>query len=140
LGLTAEWQPLKEFSVEVNGLYRPLHFSYENLISIQEQGVVAGKKSRSTVLTWEFPLLSKYRLPAAGVKTFIEAGPSFRSSGNLNGTDPSHYGITTGGEFETRAGKMKLSPAVRYSRWARDRRPDGGTNPSQVELVVGFSF
>ena len=78
---------------------------------------------------------------------FAEAGPSFRLAGNLNGYNPSHYGITAGGGVETRTRGVLLSPTLRYTRWERDTPTYPGpsyqnfrTNANAVELVVGVSF
>jgi len=140
IGLVVEFQPRKNLAVEVNGLYRPLHLTDENLISIPEERVREGQESTVTVLTWEFPILAKYKLPVAAVKTFVEVGPSFRATGNLNGNDPSHYGITGGLGAEAHLRKLKISPTVRYTRWEADRWKCCGTIPNQVELIVGFAF
>ena len=140
VGLMVESELLKNLLLEVDGLYRPLHLTDENLISIPELGVRPGRISSVTVLTWEFPLLVKYKLPIAGAKPFVEVGPSFRATGNLNGTNPSHHGFTSGIGVQPRSGKIKISPAVRYTRWATDRALNTRTNRNQVELVVGFSF
>jgi len=140
IGLVVEFQPRKNLAVEVNGLYRPLHLTDENLISIPEERVREGQESTVTVLTWEFPVLAKYKLPVAAVKTFVEVGPSFRATGNLNGKDPSHYGITGGLGAEAHLRKLKISPTVRYTRWEADRWKCCGTIPNQVELIVGFAF
>lgn len=48
-------------------------------------------------------------------------GPSFRLDGNFNGTVPSHYGVTAGAGVEARLGRIKISSAVRYTRWGRER-------------------
>jgi len=96
LGVMVEFEALKNFFVEINGLYRPLHLSNENLIPIPEDRFRAGQKSTVTVLTWEFPFLAKYKFRFRGLSPFIELGPSLRATGNLNGANPSHYGMTAG--------------------------------------------
>jgi hypothetical protein len=140
IGVAVEFQPLKNLFVEVNGLYHPLHAAVENIASLPEYGLQKGTGTRFTVLTWEFPMLAKYKFSIRGTRPFIEAGASLRAKGNLNGTDPSRYGVTGGVGVEKGFGRVKISPAMRYTRWVRDPRPDGGTNPKQVELAVGFWF
>lgn len=127
------------FSVEVDGIYRPLGFTE----AFVEPNGTLNSVSPATVVTWEFPILMKYRFfgGRAPFRPFLEAGPSLRTAGNLNGASPSGKGITAGVGLETHLHGLTVSPAVRYTRWARD--PSGyssaTTRPDQVELVVGFS-
>jgi len=103
-----------------------------------------------TVLTWQFPVLAKYGWGRSRWTPFAEGGPSFRLAGNLNGYNPSHYGITLGSGMETRTHGIRLAPALRYTRWAQDasryRTPSGvqldysRTNAKAVELVFSVLF
>jgi hypothetical protein len=95
--------------------------------------------SPSPVVTWEFPVLAKYRFSLAIMSPFIEAGPSFRASGNLNGTSPSKGGLTVGVGVEKQVWRMRITPQVRYTRWTRDTGGDPVTKPDQIEFLVGFS-
>jgi len=72
-------------------------------------------------------------------ETFFEVGPAFRPSGNLNGANPSKYGATAGGGVEAKWGKVQLSPALRYTRWAIDQTATP-TNRNQIEAIIGFSY
>jgi hypothetical protein len=119
-------------ALEVDGIYKPLH------------------NSVYTVLTWDFPVLVKYHLTKLGPAPFLEAGPAFRLGGNLNGYNPSNFGLTVGAGAETRMGRALLSSALRYTRWAKDalpryERPAGQsgyqrTNANIVELLGGIGF
>ncbi len=91
-------------ALEVDAVYKPLRSSF-------------GQGSGFTVLSWDFPLLAKYHVAKLGRAPFLEAGPSFRSAGNLNGYNPSHFGVTAGAGAETRQGWALFSTALRYSRW-----------------------
>ncbi len=101
-----------------------------------------------TLLTWEFPVLAKYRWTRPTWTPFIAAGPSFRLAGNLNGFNPSHFGITAGGGIERQFRGIRLAPTVRYTRWQKDASrypmftsaPYGGVNPNSVEVMFGISF
>jgi hypothetical protein len=85
-GALLEFAIHRDLSVEADGIYRALHAT--DLATIE--GDV-----RFAVLTWEFPLMAKYRISSfRGGRPFVELGPSFRLSGNLHGPAPSHYGIT----------------------------------------------
>lgn len=119
-GLMLEARVSDRFAVEVDGLYRRLHF----------------ETGPEVVVTWQIPALVKYRILAGKVAPFVQGGPSFRLAGNLNGNNPSHFGATVGGGLDVLAGRVKLAPGLRYTRWqTRDR-----TKPDQAELVVSVSF
>lgn len=118
--------------MEVDGLYRPLHYTLE---------FNNGFTAPFSVLTWELPLLAKYRLPLARTQPFVEAGPSLRWSGNQNGSSPSHIGVTAGIGVEASWRMLRVAPAARYTRWAADDAdPLNRTKQDQLELLVGFSF
>ncbi len=142
-GLAIEVELNRHFSVEVNGLYRPLR---ANQYSVFESPGIAPFETSSefTVVTWQFPVLAKYRLLSESkIHPVLEAGPSFRAAGNLNGFNPSRYGFTAGGGIETHYKAMKISPVLRYTRWAGD--PVGTVESSrtaanQVDLLFSFTF
>jgi hypothetical protein len=139
-GLTAELNLAGNVSVEVDAIYKPLRAGSDS----------PNVQTPFSVLTWQIPVLAKYRWTRPGWTPFAETGPTLRVAGNLNGYNPSHYGITAGAGIEARTHGIRLSPALRYTRWATDaspyRLPPGGhfdysrTNSNAVELVVGVSF
>lgn len=137
-GLTTQWRVSGKLSMEVDGIYKPLR-------------VASQESTRATlfsVLTWQIPVLAKYSWTQRRWSPFAEAGPSFRLSGNLNGYNPSHYGVTAGAGVETRARGMRIAPALRFTRWAEDQNRYRQSNsyyypwtkPNSVELIVGISF
>jgi hypothetical protein len=129
--------PWRGLSVEVDALYRPMNLT---MAGVNPDGTLHSI-SPATVVTWEFPALVKYRFTSASLKPVVEAGPSFRASGNLNAASPSTYGGTVGLGMETRLGKITIGPVIRYTHWAAD--PDfasSRTKRNQVELLVGLSF
>lgn len=135
-GLSLEMELGKRLSLEVDGLYVPLHV-VQHYLTFDDYAF--------TVLTWQFPVLAKYRLSASRFAPFVEGGPSLREAGNTNGYNPSKYGATVGAGLETRAGPARLAPQVRYTRWAKDRFPYTGhdysrTASNQVEILLGLSF
>lgn len=131
-GVSGQMELRQGLALEVDALYKPLHGSY------------------FTVLSWDFPVLTKYHIAKLGRAPFVEAGPSFRAAGNLNGYNPSHFGVTAGAGAEVRQGWALLSTALRYTRWAKDEPPIdfplggpsgyGRTNVNAVELILGISF
>jgi hypothetical protein len=127
------------FSVEINGLYHELEFTN----AVVEPNGTLSSVSPSPVVTWEFPVLAKYRFTLALIKPFVELGPAFRISGNGNGASPSNHGLAVGFGLEARAWRLKFAPAIRYLRWARDQ--DVGpvapfSVPNQIEFLVGIFF
>jgi hypothetical protein len=137
LGPTMELHLLSNVGIEVDGLYRKLHFT---MAGVFPDGSLTSV-SPAPVVTWQFPVLAKYRFRRRNLNPIVEVGPSFRTTGNLNGTNPSHYGFTAGFGAEIHLQRFTIAPVVRYTRWATDDvsslRPS--TNPNQVELLVGCS-
>ena len=130
-GVTVSTPLTKNLSLEVDGLYRPMHITDGTL--------------RNAFLTWEFPFLAKYTMNRPRLSPFAELGPSFRAIAHANPEDHSHSGITGGVGVEARLSRMRVGPAIRYTRWAGDKNSFGqapylSTRQNQVELVVGFSF
>jgi hypothetical protein len=127
-GLLAEVEVTSNLSLELNGLYRRLHF----------------ETGPEVVVTWQIPVLAKYNFGRRPLRPFVEAGPSFRLTGNLNNADPGHYGITGGAGAEARFRRLRVTPALRYTRWTADQRafvsPQAFTKRNQVELLAGISF
>ena len=138
-GAMIAWRLTPSWSVGANGLFRTLHMTRARVFADGHLGSV----SPSPVITWEFPILAKYRLQGARVRPFIEGGPSFRTAGNLNGTNPSHFGVSGGVGVETRWLGLNFAPTLRYTRWTRDD-PNGVfaqpiTRQDQLELLVSVS-
>ena len=96
-------------SVEIDALYRPMNLT---MAGVSPDGSL-NSISPATVVTWQFPALVKYSFGSTAVRPFIEAGPSFRASGNLNDASPSTYGATGGIGVEAHlGGRMRI--------WSRD--------------------
>ncbi len=95
------------------------------------------------VVTWEYPVLLKYRFQLPVVKPFIDAGPAFRNLGNLSHTNPSNHGFAAGIGVEAHLWKLNIAPQFRYLRWARDQNvPMFGltTVTDQVEFLTAITF
>ena len=129
-GLMTELDLTQRLSLEVDGLYRPIRAQLVNEVS------------PFSVITWQLPVLAKVKLPTAHqLQPFVEAGPSFRLSGNFNGYYPSHIGFTAGAGVETGWRAIRIVPAIRYTRWAADSKDiEFRTLPNQIEILAGFSF
>jgi hypothetical protein len=134
-GLTVEHPLPAGLSAEADVLYRELHQTTEGLEASGPNSV-----SPSPVVTWEFPVLAKYRFRASKLDPFIEAGPTFRTTGNFNGVFPSHYGVTAGVGIATHWGAFDFAPVIRYTRWEPDVMQSGAqSKQDQVELLLGIS-
>ena len=135
-GASGQLELREGLALEVDAVYKPLHNSNGG------QGY--------TVLTWDFPVLAKYHIAKLGRTPFVEAGPSFRATGNLNGFNPSHFGVTAGVGVDKRERGALLSAALRYTRWLKDGPPNsslqsGGqdydrTNANALELIFGLGY
>ena len=133
-----EWRFSPQWSVEADGLYRKLHLTE----AFVEPTHVLNSVSPSPVITWEFPILAKYRFNLPRLNPFVEAGPSFRTAGNLNGSSPSHAGVTAGLGVEIHAAGLTFAPAVRYTRWAADsvsQFTNARSKQDQLEMLIGVS-
>jgi hypothetical protein len=122
------------WSLEMNAIFRQLN---GNIATVFADGSLHSI-SPNPVVTWQFPVLVKHRWPGGRIRPFVVAGPSFRTTGNLNANDPSHFGVTAGAGLEIRARMLRISPAVRYTRWGRDKLYAAPTQLNQLELVAGF--
>jgi hypothetical protein len=144
--------------VEAGALYKRL--GYDSVFELACNSVYA----RSIENSWEFPVLATYRLPGhVPGAPFVSAGPAFRFATNVSLTayatypggstsvpDPrnstalldhrSHAGVAAGVGCEPRAGRLRIRPEVRYTRWAPDSPQSRAlhSNQNQVELLVGF--
>ncbi|HXG34638.1 MAG TPA: hypothetical protein VNJ11_14835 [Bryobacteraceae bacterium] len=124
--------------LEVNALFRQINGSSA---TFQPPEAPPTKADPTThVVTWQFPVLAKYRFYGRRTSPFVAIGPSFRTEGNLNADKLSHHGIAAGAGFEMNWRRVKIAPTIRYTLWAADKRPGGHQTASdQVELLVGFS-
>jgi hypothetical protein len=122
-GPTLAWEFNERFSLETNSIYRRLRL-----------------KDAGPTVTWHLPVLAKYRFPLGRVSPLLEleAGPAFRTTGNLN-TNPSHTGLTagTGAGLEWRG--LRLEPTLRYTRWTADPAWTTPSKQDQLELLFGVS-
>ncbi len=120
--------------VEVDALYRPLSYDFQDVNS---------SASHASFASWEFPILGKYRFPFPVVKPFVDAGPSFRAVGS-GGSFLSGKGFALGAGVEAGLFHVHLSPELRYTHWGADgaERPlsilQSGQN--QVEFLIGLTF
>jgi hypothetical protein len=120
-GASLSWDFNQQFSLETNAIYRRLHL-----------------EGQIPTVTWEFPVLAKYRIPLRGVQPFLQGGPSFRTIGNLN-TRPSRFGFSAGTGIDWETHGFRFSPTLRYTRWMSDPGSGIQTKQDQVEILLGVS-
>src|ERR1700730_2356315 len=136
IGATLEYRFTSQIAVEADGMFHPLGYTFAGI----EPGGSLNSVSPATVVTWEFPVLAKYRFALRGVRPLLEVGPSFRTTGNLNSANPSHYGFTGGAGIETHWRNVNIAPVIRYTRWATDGHvADVKAVADQIEVLVGLS-
>jgi len=134
-GAAFELHLRSNLSLEADAMYRELHAKWAFI----EPDGTPNSVSPANVVTWEIPILVKYHFRIGGLNPFIEAGPSFRTTGNLN-FNPSHHGVTAGVGIERHLGAWSLAPQVRYTRWAADSfLGTPRSEPNQVELLLSVS-
>jgi hypothetical protein len=130
------------FSIEADGLYRPLNVATESQVAPQTTVFRTSKN----VSSWEFPIMAKFRVPVLPlVKPYVGAGPNFRVAGS-DLSFVSSKGLAVGLGLELKISKLRIAPEVRYTRWGSDNKATVGTlisiasNTNQGEFLVGISF
>jgi len=133
-GLELEARLAAGLSFAAGVVYRPLGY-------MVQLPAFPGSLAHNTVITWELPLLVRYKLPlweSPGVAPFVEAGPAARLAGNLNTTWPSHTGIAAGAGFEIAVAGFRIAPELRYIRWKQDLQGQPFTDPNDLEVLLRF--
>ena len=131
IGPMVELAVTKQLSLEVNALYHPLRYHSETTLN----GTSIGSTTFNDAITWDFPVLAKYKLPLGLLKPFLEGGPSFRLPQNMNGL--STVGVATGAGVEGHVSGLKLAPTIRYVHWAGDSTR---AIRNQIEILMSISF
>lgn len=142
-----------------DALYRRVNYESTEIVG----GAVTA--TRTTGNSWEFPLLLRWRFSGAPITPFVNSGVAFRHLSGLrqvrsfftdgtpsavetdrppeleNRTSP---GFVAGGGLELRAGPVRISPEIRYTRWGWTsfRDVDGllRSKNGQADFLVGFTF
>jgi hypothetical protein len=160
VGPTAEFHVRGPLSFEVDALYRRLGFDN----SAPDFGGV-GTLRRSTVANqWDIPALLKLHMTQNRFKPFIDFGASLRHITSMRETTYTATNFapiindnslvlrnrnTPGGVFgvggSLTAGKAKLTPEIRYTRWFSPAFEDTSnrllqSNLNQIDFLVGLNF
>ncbi|HUB78588.1 MAG TPA: hypothetical protein VMB03_07325 [Bryobacteraceae bacterium] len=136
VGLMLEYRLAGNVSVEGDWLYRELHLT----VAFVEPNLTLYAVSPSPVVTYEIPTMVKYRFHGSKADPFLEAGPVFRPTTNLN-ANPSHYGLGAGIGVTVRWRQFEISPMLRYTRWMHDRPLSNlaESESDQLELLLSVS-
>lgn len=143
VGPQVEVRLLGRLAVEADALYTGLPYKTVPALSSQQD---------ATAQSWEFPLLLKaYLGRSKGHRSFVGAGPSFRSiSGIKDIVTSKTLGILTRGVSISsgtafRIGGLSLCPEVRYTYWGPITFGNGidlvfGNRTSQAQVLFGIVF
>lgn len=140
-GLTAEFRIRDKWALEFDALHRELSVGFGSFVTLPDGQILFNSEPNHNVLaSWEFPLLAKRRFAVGKRQVFVTAGPSFRPASR--DSDLSHLGGTIGGGIDLRKSGWRVSPTLRYTRWAQGGSfgPDqlGRPQLNQLELLVGL--
>jgi opacity protein-like surface antigen len=127
------------FSVEADGLYRPLRL----IVDVTNAGLPGMGRDSVNYTSWEVPIVAKYRFVHTPLlKPYVAAGPSFRFLSTLPANFMSSRGFTLGGGVEFKVTRLRISPEVRYTRWGSDSNFnfDTKSNRNQAELLIGVTY
>jgi len=152
------------FSFEYDALYNRFGYSYSSTDFI---GEVQFGRSRGN--SWEFPLLMKYRLTGGAIAPYVLAGYAPRTmSGDVVYTGFSFlqlggpaapyrfsynqpygvsHGLVAGGGIRIPAGRLRITPEVRYLRWKDSPYDEEGSRgfyifvpQNEVRVLVGIGW
>jgi opacity protein-like surface antigen len=127
------------FSVEADGLYRPLRLT----IITKNAGILAQGELSRNFESWEVPVVAKYRfLHTPVIKPYAAAGVNFRILEAPLDQTMSHTGFVLGGGVEVKVSRLRISPELRYTRWGGNSNNGfpGTANRNQAELLIGVTF
>jgi len=124
--------PLK-FSLEVDALHRGYSF------------VLTPGASTTSVDSWEFPVLAKYKLWKGPVRPYAEGGLVFSHISGVsqvpNVLYNNDYGIALGAGIEIRALVLRISPEIRYDGFVFKNFGDQIQSlRNQAMFMVGIGF
>lgn len=102
--------------------------------------------------SWSFPVLGKYYTASrsAAIRPYVSGGVEFRRIwldgggrnrgrvGGFSGASNIGIGAVAAGGASLGAGRFRISPELRYTRWGGDNYP--ATNPHQLQVLVGVTF
>jgi hypothetical protein len=145
--------PLFQLRVEVDAVYRRLDTTQNAFYS-----PTFGTIFRTSANAWEFPMLLKRLWLRGPVRPFAAAGGTFRRINSMQasteqflaGQTPDHTlvryhlddaltegGIAAGAGVRLAAGRLKISPEIRYTHWTTLRLQP---RENQAEFFLSFTL
>lgn len=170
LGGSLEGRLAGELGLEIDVLYHRM--GYVGIVNYFDSASGAFHDSAIDVKgdSWDFPLMAKYRFGGA-IHPYLVGGGVLRYVGPVRGlgtetegslvsqtssTNPLdtprpselrkrfYPGLTAGGGVEVRAGRVRVLPELRYTRWTANISSGPGQGlrfaPNQVEILLGVTF
>jgi hypothetical protein len=169
IGVAAEWRFKSSFGLEADAMYHRM--GYVALVHFMDSA--SGNFSDSAIdvkgNSWDFPLLAKYRFGRV-IRPYAAVGAVLRYVGPVHGrgqqtvgslvtgtslttpldtTEPSELrkrfypGLTASAGVEVPAGRFRVLPEIRYTRWTANISEPGGLlrfPSNQLEFLVGILF
>jgi hypothetical protein len=157
LGLTAEFKMPKHLRFEVDGLYNRAGYATSRPADIfGDTGYYL-----TSANVWQVPALIKTNITLGHVRPFVDFGAALRHistiktnaflPGLLDGIiydstaelhNRNSFGGVAGIGITFKMGEFRLSPEVRYTRWANESFMGPGlrTNLDQGDVLLGISF
>lgn len=156
VGPTVEFHLPARFSIEIDALYTRLGYDYN--------GLTGFRTVRAN--SWEFPLLGKFEILPGPIRPFVDAGVNVRNISGIRQVRQMIQGATLntvtvenapefnkrtdigfafGGGIAFKAGPVRLSPELRYTRWGGENFRDPidallRTNRNQGTFLLGLTF
>ena len=141
VGPSVEFALPARFAVEANALYS--RFGSSLLPAVSSANRMRGN-------SWEFPVLGKYYFSerSSSIQPFAAAGVAFRQiwldesndsrlGRRVDSTDVAVGAVVAGG-VALKAGRFRIAPEARYTRWGGYNYP--ATNPNQAQVLLGITF
>jgi len=140
------------FSVQVDALYNRFHVTANNGPS--------GTAITASANSWEFPATLKFTAGRGNaIAPFVEAGGSVRHLSSLGDIGPfianavdrdvissaNTVGFVLGGGLRFKAGPLKISPEIRYTRWGGENISQGfrqflHSDKDDAQILLGVTF
>ncbi len=161
IGPTVQFNFGSRLALEGDLLYKRLGYQYDQVGTGQSVYV------KTVANSWEVPVLGKFMLIPGPVRPFIAAGGAFRHLSGIDqfrntvnaGLSPvgvrfdtatefnrrNDIGAVFGGGVEFKAGRVRVTPELRYTRWGSESFRDPinlllRTNRNQGDFILGVTF
>lgn len=161
VGPTVEIGLPLNFRVSADALYKRVGFDFSDVRVGQN---LASSRTRGN--SWEFPIMLKLDMASGPIRPFLGAGVAFRHISGITQVqqivsgvtfqqveveNPAEFnketdtGFVFGGGIVLKAGRVRIGPELRYTRWGGENLRDPirallRTNRNQGEVLVGITF